>query len=107
VDLEISTQSRPYIKVPVTAKLAGVVLNPTSDVVQMAFSLVGSDPSTWYAAVWETDSTTTPPTYLARILVGPGGATGALALGTYNIWVKVTDNPEIPVLRSSRRLKII
>lgn len=106
MDIEMSSQSRQYVKVPVTAKLAGVLLNPTTDVVKMAFSPMGSAPSTWTSATWETDSTTTPATYLARMMVGPGG-TIQLARGTFDIWVQVTDNPEIPVLRSLSRLKIV
>jgi hypothetical protein len=107
VDIEISAQSRQYVKVPVTAKLAGAVVNPTSDVVQMAFALMGgAAPGTWSSAAWETDSSTSPATYLARIMVGPGG-TVALTAGIYDVWVKVTDSPEIPVLRSATRLKVI
>ena len=49
----------------------------------------------WKTASWETDATTTPPTYYARCLVGPGG-TVPLAPGTYMIWLKITDAPEIP-----------
>lgn len=106
MDIEMSSQSRQYVKVPVTAKLAGVLLNPTTDVVKMAFSPMGSAPSTWTSATWETDSSTTPATYLARMMVGPGG-TIQLARGTFDIWVQVTDNPEIPVVRSLSRLKIV
>lgn len=106
MDIEMSSQSRQYVKVPVTAKLAGVLLNPTTDVVRMAFSPMGSPPATWTGATWETDSTTTPATYLARMMVGPGG-TIQLARAIYDIWVQVTDNPEIPVLRSPTRLKIV
>ena len=104
--IAMSSVSRQYVKVPVSARLAGVSVDLTADSVQMAFSAVDSDPSTWYVATWETDSTTTPAVYLARILVGPGGAV-TLADGVYDIWVKVTDSPEVPVLRSPTRLKIL
>lgn len=103
--LEISSLSRQYVKVPVAAKLAGAVVNPTADVVTMAFPVHGSDPATWLAATWETDATSTPATYLARCNVGPGG-TVTLAAGTYDVWVKVTDSPEIPALRSPVTLKV-
>ena len=67
----------------------------------MAFTAAGVDPvgGDYKTSSWETDATTTPNTYLARCLVGPGG-TVALAAGTYEVWVKITDSPEIPVLRS-------
>lgn len=105
MELEISSLSLQYVKVPVTATLAGVAVNPTADVVQMAFPTPGTPPVTWYTAAWETDSTASVPVYLARTTIGPGG-TAALAPGTYEIWVKVTDNPEIPVLRSLARLEV-
>jgi hypothetical protein len=64
----------------------------------MAFPSRGVAPVSgdWKTAAWETDSTTTPATYYARLLVGPGGT--AYQAGTYDVYVKVTDNPEIPVL---------
>lgn len=105
MNLEISSQSRQYVKVPVAAKLAGAAVNPTGDTVQMAFPFTGADPATWYAAAWETDSTSSPATYLARTTVGPGG-TAVLAVGTYDVWVKVTDSPEVPVMRSTVGLKV-
>jgi hypothetical protein len=71
----------------------------------MAFPIPGVPPTTWYNAAWETDSSASVPTYLARTTVGPGG-TAVLAVGTYEMWVKVTDNPEIPVLRSPVGLKV-
>jgi hypothetical protein len=105
MDLEISASSLQYVKVPVAAKLAGAVVNPTGDVVALAFPTPGAPPITWYTGAWETDSSASTPVYLARTTVGPGG-TAVLAVGSYEIWVKVTDNPEIPVLRSAVRLKI-
>lgn len=40
----------------------------------------------------------------AKILVGPPSNT--LAPGTYDVWVRITDAPEAPVLRASRSLTI-
>lgn len=94
--LTISALSREWVKVPVAVTQAGVVQDPTVDAVQMAFVAHGVNPgnSDWKTAAWETAD----GTYLARCLVGPSG-TIALAVGTYAVWVKVTDNPEVPVLR--------
>ena len=99
--LVISALSLEYVRVPVAAKQAGAVVNPTADTVTMAFSAAGVDPvaGDYKTASWETDATTTPSTYYARCLVGPAG-TVTLAAGTYEVWVKVTDSPEIPVKRS-------
>lgn len=47
----------------------------------------------WQLADWETIS----GRYYARCLVGPGG-TVTLAVGNCNVWVKVTDNPEVPIM---------
>jgi hypothetical protein len=87
-----------YLRVPISAKEAGVAVNPTSDTVKMAFVPKGTKPvnGDWKVASWETDGSTIPATYLARCLVGPGG-TVQLAAGTYVVWVQVTDAPEIPI----------
>ena len=81
---------------PVVTCLKG---NPTTDVVQMAFTTVGVDPqpTDWKTASWDTTATLGTNQYLAQCLVGPGG-TVTLAVGSYQYWVKVTDNPEIPEL---------
>jgi hypothetical protein len=96
--LRISVQSTEYLRVPVSARSSGAWVNPTSDVVALALPYRGVVPVSgdWKAATWETDSTTTPATYYARLLVGPGGT--AYQAGTFDVFVKVTDNPEIPVL---------
>lgn len=71
--------------------------NPTTDVVAMAFTVQGVRPQStdWKTASWNTAALVGPNNYLARCLVGPGG-TVQLAAGQYKIWVKITDNPEIP-----------
>ena len=99
--LVISELSLEYVRVPVSAKQSGLTVDPTADTVKLAFSAAGVDPSSgdYKTSSWETDATTTPATYYARCLVGPAG-TVALAAGTYEVWVKITDSPEIPVLRS-------
>ncbi len=86
--------STQYVPVIVTA-MGG---DPTADVVAMAFT-TGTDPqpSDWQSASWDTSSALGSNQYLAQCLVGPAGAI-QLAVGQYAIWVKVTDNPEIPIL---------
>lgn len=95
---EFHALSREYVRVKVSAKEDGSVVDPTSDTVTMAVvsgSVVAGD---FKAASWETDATTTPDTYYARVEIGPGSTVGALTAGTYNVYVKVVDNPEQPVL---------
>lgn len=103
MSLQVSVESRQYVKVPVIAERNGVVIDPTIDPVQMAFPAVGEDPVTWYAATWETDAVTSATS--ARCLVGPGG-TVELAVGFYDVYVKITDSPEEPVLRATDVLEV-
>lgn len=88
--LALEHTSLQYVRVPVTADGIDV----TADPVAMAFtSGFGSSPQSgdWHDAAWDNGN--------ARILVGPGGDV-TLFSGRYLIWVKVTDSPEIPVLRA-------
>lgn len=73
--------------------------NPTTDTVQMAFTTQGVNPQPgdWKTATWNTTVALGANQYMAQCLVGPGG-TVQLAAGSYQYWVKVTDNPEIPQL---------
>lgn len=95
-----STLSTVYIKSQVTATVNGVSpYDPTGDVVEAAFVAPGVTPGAldWKLGSWETLNST----YRARCLVGPGvGAVINLAAGTYVMWLRITDNPEIPVLEA-------
>lgn len=97
--IAISSLSTVYVQVPVYATIGGSAYNPTNDVVQMAFTQNGANPGTgdWHTASW-----TSGPgagSYLAQILVGPNGGQN-LATGAWSTWVKVTDNPEAPVINT-------
>lgn len=96
-----SVLSLEYVRVPIAAKEAGVAIVPTADVVRMAFTAADVDPVTldWQVSAWESDTSTIPTTYLARCLVGPAG-TITLTVGVYDVWVKITDSPEIPARRA-------
>jgi hypothetical protein len=97
--MQISQTSLQYVRVPVTASVLGAAYNPTSDTVQMAFLADGAVPQSgdWKVASWETDVVTGQ--YRAKCLVGPSG-TVTLTAGTYRIFVKISDSPEIPVLEA-------
>jgi hypothetical protein len=89
-----------YVLVPVAAAKSGVPYNPTGDTVQFAFmptatKVPGS--SDWQTGSWDTDTANVIYPYTAKCLVGPAG-TITLGIGTYIIYVKIQDSPEIPVL---------
>lgn len=92
-----SALSLQYVQAQVSATAAGSPINPTGDVVQFAFPLDGAQPSTWYTGSWDGTSPRSNGMYVAHCLVGPGG-TVTLTAGSYNVWVKVTDSPEVPVI---------
>lgn len=80
----------------------GASYNPSSDPVYVAFvPVTGSNPSpagaTWNTASWEVDAGNPQASYWASILVGPLNGGIVLTAGTYLCFVKVTDNPAVPV----------
>lgn len=85
--LDLPTSTVEYVHVTITADA-----DPTGDTVEMAFTAGIPAPADWHQAEWVPDTT-----YDARILLGD---TITLTAGTYTVWVRVTDNPEIPVLRA-------
>jgi len=95
----VSSLATVYVKSDITDKVSGLSVDITGDAVQAAFVAPGTDPDVgdWNSAIWQTDATTTPTTYTACCLVGPAGVI-TLAKGRYEMWVKVTDSPEVPVL---------
>lgn len=95
---QLSTQ---YVFIPVQATRSGVAYNPTGDSVQMAFmpqATQSPQVSDWVAASWDTNQSSVINPYSVKCLVGPTGGVISLSLGTYYMYVKITDNPEIPVL---------
>jgi hypothetical protein len=104
----ISKLDKEYVRIPVSAKESGIPVNPTAYVVEMAFT-TGADPTSWSTAAWETDATTEPDTYLARVLTGGigSGASIELAAGVYTGWVRITASPERPVLKAPNLLEVI
>lgn len=95
-----SALSTEYLRYTVKAKLLGVDYNPTADSVQFAFPAAGVAPVTgdWKAGSWETLPTQLNGTYyVAKCLVGPTGGVIALPAGDYNVYLKITDAPEVPV----------
>lgn len=105
--IQISRLSTEYVSVPVQATQAGAPYNPINDIVQFAFLInAGAAPQNtdWVNGSWDTMLNYNYP-YVAKCLVGPSGVI-ALATGTYVIWVKITDSPEVPV-REAGTLQIV
>ena len=95
----MSHLSLDYVQVPVTATQAGTSYNPTADTVQFAFPALTypvTSPSVWFSGSWVTFP---GPAYWAQCLIGPANGGASLAIGTYEVWVKVTDSPEVPVFQ--------
>jgi hypothetical protein len=92
-DVSISSMSSEYIQVPVMAQIGGQPYNPTNDSIYFSF-VQGyyGNPSVWILGSW---STTVQGTYLAQCLIGQAG--NVLQPGTYTVWLKITDSPEVPV----------
>jgi hypothetical protein len=99
----VSSQSTEYVLVGVTAVVGGTLIDPTGDTVQMAFVAPNISPGSgdWKAAGWEVNTVSQPHTYSVKCLIGPGG-TITLSPGTYDAWVKITDNPESPIQKSGQ-----
>lgn len=92
----ISSLSLEQVRFPVSADSNGTIYNPTADPVAMAFmTSPNTNPAAgdWKIGGWDS---TAIGTYVATCLVGPAGA-ATLVPGTYYCWVRITDNPEIPV----------
>jgi len=93
--------SLQYIRYWVQAVVNGnATYNPTSDVVEFGFTTSATvEPSVWYTGLWETDTIANQPAYIAKILVGPAGTFVPASQTTYYVWIRVTDNPEVPVMQ--------
>jgi len=99
---QLASSTEP-VQFLVRATDGGTVYDPSGDPVSVAFVPVTSPPSNpdptsgeWQPATWEVDAGN-PATYWASILVGPLNGGVPLAAGTYIAYVRVTDNPAVPV----------
>lgn len=92
-----SSLSTDYIQVQISPPAS----DPTSYEVQFAFTLEtypetqpGDDD--WITGSW---AVAAGPQYWAQCLVGPANDGTVLAIGLYQVWVKVIGDPEVPVLQ--------
>lgn len=96
----MSHLSTQYYIVPVSATTSGTSYNPTADTVQFAFMPQATQVpgnSDWVSGSWDTVPTSLLYPYAAKCLVGPSGITNP-GIGTFYAYLKITDNPELPVL---------
>lgn len=89
-----------YIRVRVRAKEAGVILDPTSDVVDLAaiVDTDGNEPISgdWATGEWETDANANA--YYARALMSTIFVSSPpFTAGQYRVWCRIQDNPELVV----------
>lgn len=96
----ISSQSREYLRYWVKAKVNGLDYDPMADDVEFACPAAGGTPTVWIDGIWEE----VEGSFFALGLIGPG--TGlVLSPGEYDVYIRITDSPEIPVKKVDR-LKI-
>jgi hypothetical protein len=93
----ISSLSTQFVQVPLRAFVGGAAYNPTADTVAMAFIAGWAKPTAlqWNTAQWAW-TTAVNGYYAAECLIGPLNGGVPLAVGTYNVWLRVTDSPEVP-----------
>ena len=98
--IEMSHLSTEYVFIPFAVTKEGVSYNPTGDAVVFAFMPTPYQVpgvSDWVTGSWDTIPSNVLYPYSAKCLVGPAG-TITLGIGSYIIYTRVTDNPEVPVL---------
>lgn len=97
---EMSTESRDWVQAYVSARKEGDLFDPTALTVEFAFTTGSTKPGVddWTTGSWDGDEPRQPTgEYVAQVLVGPDGDI-ELEAGTYTGWVRVTDDPERPVI---------
>lgn len=109
MDVTKSVLSTVFIPARVEAHIFNTVTvyDPTGLPVEAAFKLPGVNPAApdWKTATWFTGSF---GRFFALCLVGPGaGAALNLTAGTYKMWLRITGNPEIPVLPVDGFVKVV
>lgn len=92
--LAIPSASVEYLRSTITGTFT------TSMPVEMAVVQADSEPDSgdWHAATWDGADGDAD----AKVLIGTGSAIGALSDGLYDVWVRVTATPEVPVLYAGR-----
>jgi hypothetical protein len=94
-----SSLSTQYVQVLVQVT-AAAPYDPSRDTVSWAFTPASAfpaqQPATWNPGSWDVWP---GPLYYAQVLIGPANGGIVLSTGTWQSWVKISDDPEIPVLQ--------
>ena len=92
--MTIRADSTEYVTATVTADH-----DITGDILEVALPVKGQEPTVWTAATVLSVAESTPGKWTAtyRLLMGPTGGDIALAAGSYDWLLRVTDTPEQPV----------
>lgn len=103
----ISAASTEYVKVQIEPPVG---VNPATDPVAFCFATLPELPGTptWYTGSWQTITNPAGDAdYFARCLIGPSSnPLVQLGAGRYYVFVKVTDNPAIPVKLAEGQLEV-
>lgn len=93
--MKIESTSTIYVPVPIYSWPQGLTIE--NDPVYMAFQPLGADTigAEWLTASWLGGANI--PTVIC--LVGPNGGQVQLQPGSYQMYVRIVDNPEIPDLK--------
>jgi hypothetical protein len=101
--MQIAALSTEYVYTDVTSSNTGLSGDPSQGGVAFTFitdlSASPDDTAIWTAGLWIANGG--PALWTASVLVGPTGAVTDLVLGTtYAVWVKLTDAPEVPIIKA-------
>lgn len=91
---QVTAVESPVIQIDATLFASNGLGNPSMDAVSFAFMSTTAVPqvSDWHAGTWVQD--TISGQWSAQIQIGPLGS-GALAIGTYYVWIKIVDPTEL------------
>lgn len=98
----MSSLSTAYVQLQVVVS-SPAGFDPSADSVKFAF-MADAYPmnvptlSDWHNGSW---SVLPGPQYWAQCLVGTANSGVVLAQGLWQVWLKVTDNPEVPVIQQA------
>ena len=96
-----SSLSTQYVQALVKVT-AAAPYDPSRDPVAFAFTNSRAfpaeipGPGDWHPGSWDVWP---GPLYYAQVLVGPANGGVVLSTGTWQAWLRVTDDPEIPVIQ--------
>lgn len=95
----IERESQEKIECTVTADL-----DPTTLPIEFAFTATTERPSSWIAGSWESTPGSLAGTTWSGVARTPVVGTGGLdlAVGTYQVWARLTAGAEVPVVKVDR-----